>query len=251
MDINNEYGTLEVQQGLLLLIKEFDSFCKTNSIRYSLAWGSLLGAIRHKGFIPWDDDLDVMMDRENYKLFLSKISDSRILKLKQSDECLWVDRIQFNNYKKIASIYPTLDIFVVDNAPDSSLQRKWMVFKILMLQGMLKKHPDFSKGSFGMRICTIGTWFLGLFITNRKKMSLYEKWSQNYNDKKTIKLGSYNTEFVDLPKLYDSDMMLEYINVPFEDTFVSIVKNYDSCLKVMFGNNYMIPPIDKKPKHLK
>jgi len=57
MDTENKYGTLEKQKKLLKLLKVFDSFCEEKGVRYSLAGGSLLGAIRHDGMIPWDDDL--------------------------------------------------------------------------------------------------------------------------------------------------------------------------------------------------
>ena len=61
----------ELHNVLFEMLNVFDSFCRENNIEYSLAYGTLLGAVRHKGFIPWDDDLDVMMTRENYNKFLS------------------------------------------------------------------------------------------------------------------------------------------------------------------------------------
>lgn len=60
MDVNNEYGTLEVQKYLLEVMKYVDTFCREHNIKYSLDAGTLLGAVRHKGFIPWDDDIDIV-----------------------------------------------------------------------------------------------------------------------------------------------------------------------------------------------
>jgi len=60
----------EVQKIALSLLIEFDNICKAQSLRYSLGGGTLLGAVRHNGFIPWDDDIDVMMPRPDYEKFL-------------------------------------------------------------------------------------------------------------------------------------------------------------------------------------
>ena len=59
----------KVQVNLLEIVKYLDDFCKTEKITYYLMGGSALGAMRHKGFIPWDDDFDVFMDKYNYKKF--------------------------------------------------------------------------------------------------------------------------------------------------------------------------------------
>ena len=67
---NDPYGIREMQLYLLDILIVIDKFCRDYNIQYSLNGGTLLGAVRHKGFIPWDDDADVMFDRENYKLFI-------------------------------------------------------------------------------------------------------------------------------------------------------------------------------------
>ena len=64
---------LDEQIGLLTLLKEFDSICKKNNITYFLEGGSLLGAVRHKGFLPWDDDIDLCITRSEFKKLLTVI----------------------------------------------------------------------------------------------------------------------------------------------------------------------------------
>ena len=61
----------EIQLYLLDILKAVDSFCVKEGIRYSMAYGTLLGAVRHKGFIPWDDDIDLLMPRPDYERFVS------------------------------------------------------------------------------------------------------------------------------------------------------------------------------------
>ena len=95
MDIENKYGTLATQKGLLGLLKEFHSFCVQNNVAYSLAAGSLLGAVRHDGFIPWDDDLDVFVDRGNYNRIIQLLSNhDSLVTVRDGKELLWIDRVR-------------------------------------------------------------------------------------------------------------------------------------------------------------
>ena len=242
MDIDNKYGTLEIQQQLLALLKEFHSFCTENDIKYSLDWGSLLGAIRHKGFIPWDDDLDIMVDRENYKKLKRLITGNNRLSFDTtSPNTLWIPRIRFaqkeNNY-----IYPpTIDVLIMDNAPDSSINRQSRVWLVKILQGMLKVKPQFDKGSHFMRMAGKIVHWVGLLFCRDRKLQWLNDIAQKSNTTVTHEITSYYEEFSCLGKYYPKDMMREMILVPFEDMQAYVVKDYHNCLVTQFGANYMTP----------
>lgn len=251
MDINNQYGALEMQEQLLLLLKDFHQFCVAYKIQYSLDWGSLLGAIRHKGFIPWDDDLDIMVDRNNYEKIKLHIKDSS-LTIDRDKMALWIDRIRSRNDKRVGSYLPTIDIFLVDNAPDGKWARKFRLLSLLFLQGMLKSNPNFKKGNFILRLSTMVTYFFGRIVPNGVKLKWYNSLMQRSNGKSTEKKASYNTAFEDMPKLYDNHVMDQVMAVPFEDTEAFITSAYHQCLIDKFGPDYMTPPSNDKriPTHL-
>lgn len=246
MDIGNQYGTLEMQKRLVRLLESFHRFAIENNIKYSLDWGSLLGAVRHKGFIPWDDDLDIMVDRENYNKILKHIGGDLLIK-HNTKEWLWIDRIQFKDTDVDWKIPPTLDIFIIDNIPDSSISRKIQIYGILFITGMMKGWPQ--KGNLFQRFALSIAHLFGLCIPWKTKMEWFHRFSQRWNNIETEKKASYNTVYEDLSKVYSAEILDEVIEAPFENTVAFITKDYHNSLVAKFGPDYMTP-IYRAPIHI-
>lgn len=250
MDLENRYGTLDLQRKLLELLKEFQQFCMNNGIDYSLDWGSLLGAIRHHGFIPWDDDLDIMVDRKNYEKIKRHIG-GKLAYEHGTPEAIWVDRVRLEKDVQ-DTVKPTLDIFIIDNAPDGRFSRKLRILIIRFLQGMLKSELNLCKGNVLQKTATFVTYVIGRCFPRKTILAWYDGISQLSNMKQTEKKACYNDNFYDIAILYQKDILDGFITVPFEDTEVNITRGYHQALIDKFGANYMaVPPeCDRKPKRV-
>ena len=251
MDIENQYGTLQMQESLLSLLKIFHRFCVDHEIEYSLDWGSLLGAVRHKGFIPWDDDLDVMVDRTNYNK-LKKAIHSSSLVMEREKRALWIEKVRRDDNARQEGYPPTIDIFIMDNAPDGKWARKMRLISLMFLQGMMKQHPNFKRGNILYRIATLVTFALGKLFPASWKIKWYDCLMRKSNNKVTQRKACYNSIFQYMPKLYDYDVVKKVEAVPFEDTVAYITTGYHQCLVDKYGPNYMTPPSmeDRIPSHM-
>ena len=232
------YNTRATQEELLAMMKDVHAFLEREKIAYSLNGGSMLGAVREKGFIPWDDDMDIMVDRHNFERILSAFGGCKGYTLKRD---LWIYRIRRETDEQTDGYQPTVDIFVLDNVPENKLRWKWKVFRLKMLQGMMKKKPDYKKYSFIHKILVAGTRFMGLFFTDNFKWKRYDKISKIGNKKPTKHKAMYDDLYKYLSVRYDADIMDNLIKRPFEDTEFYITEKYDHCLKTLYGD-YMTPP---------
>lgn len=248
MDVDNKYGTREIQKGLLVLMKEFDLFCARHKIKYSLAGGSLLGAIRHNGIIPWDDDLDVIVSREDYVKLLKLIKDGHEFVLSRS---IWVYALHMKNAELVNGNIPALDIFVIDNVPDLRCINIIKLFMLMVLQGMIKKRRNYKNKSLFYRTCMVVTHFWGLLIPYKIKVQWYDRVSQIGNGKKTRYVTCYNTTFNYLKLKYKPNLLHNLIRHEFDNQEVSITAEFDHYLKNQYGD-YMTPPEekDRKPEHI-
>lgn len=253
MDTENRYGTLDMQKALLVLLDEFNTHCSTLGIDYSLCSGSLLGAIRHDGFIPWDDDIDVIMDRENYyKLKTSFAGNDSLVFIPAEKTEKWLDRVCLSHSDYSGGGMPTLDVFILDVVPKSELLTKLKQLTVLVLQGMIKPHLTMDKGGFFLKVCTFVTWLMGRPFSMSTKIAWYHKVAQWGKNQPSDKMAMWIDQFKGVGKRYPADMLTEFMHHKFEDTEASVMSKYDSYLRVAYGDDYMTPPAeaDRVPIHM-
>lgn len=135
----DKWGIMELQNCILNIAEYFDNFCETIGVDYCLMGGSALGAVRHKGFIPWDDDLDVFMRPTEYEKFrqaFKKQGDKKQFYLQEwggNEKCVAFAKLRLNNSHYIETDLEQLDIhkgvfidiFILHSCPDNILERWW------------------------------------------------------------------------------------------------------------------------------
>ena len=147
----------EVQQVSLDILRDVHTFCVQNGIRYSLQGGSLLGAIRHEGFIPWDDDIDIIMPRPDYERFCSSYKSSKNYKLicKGNDVCylLFARVCDMENTYVNSDLCPWtnqktgvwIDVFPADGAEDDINEAKKHIEKAIKLFNFPGRFSPYKK----------------------------------------------------------------------------------------------------------
>lgn len=246
----------------LNILLEFDSFCKENNLKYMLAGGTLLGAIRHKGFIPWDDDIDVCMPRDDYERLYELLKGKKIK-----------ERFRLISYRDNSAIYPFFKIVddhtVASENMVNSGEQLGLWIDIFPLDGcpadkkkagrMLKK-VAFYKWLISIKNCRIGTgttkWkailkipvaLLARLIDTRKVAEHINKVSQKYDVNNSPCVASFQGCYGEKEQMPSS--FLDTIEVEFESHMLPTTKEWDYYLTSLYGNYMELPPKDKRVQH--
>jgi lipopolysaccharide cholinephosphotransferase len=256
-ELNNK-EMIDVQMEML---KDIDSFCKKNSIDYSLDGGTLIGAIRHHGMIPWDDDIDIMMVREQYDKFVSSYHSSKFI-LKSYDYRLesWllatrvVDPstvILFNNNPSESPHGIWVTVFPVDNAPDSSFLLKLKVWRIRVCKRLFEARNFFWR-PYASTIKNLAALFVHCLVFYFPKdfwQIRAEKAIRWYNDRRTKRKGFF-AMWQEKPWTCSAQAYEKYLDWDFDGLLVKVLQGYDEYLTSQYGDYMTLPPIEERvPKH--
>lgn len=262
--MRKELTLRELQIESLKILKDVHSFCNERDIKYSVAYGTLIGAIRHKGFIPWDDDIDIIMPRPDYERFCATYKSERYkFKCRQNDEKCFLayGRVYDDKVTTSETMIPWcsenggvwIDIFPVDTVSDvelaykkhkKELWRKWIIVTISRAAavGFDKNKPlDYNVRLLAKKILTLDglltTYLLDSFMKKAKSVMVDNSshWSQ--------------VTCMDGYEWHKTEDFSSTIMMPFEDTEVMVMNGYDNVLRECYGDYMQLPPEEQRVGH--
>lgn len=254
----------EIQLKELELLKKFDKFCQENHLEYFLCGGTLLGAIRHKGFIPWDDDIDVFMPRPEF---------GKLQKLLKKNNKL--GKAEFTSYFLKNSIYPFIkledintfyeydksdlashriwiDIFAIDGFSNNKVIDRLIItlvriFKFMLL--LVIKATSSIQGKSKLKIfCYRVTRPIALLFPRTVLPRMLEIFSKTISYEKSLWVGGVQWGYGLNEKLPKSG--IERIDVEFEGHIFPGLKCYEQYLTQLYGNYMELPPVEKRTPHM-
>ena len=249
----------EIKQVSTKLLKQFDFFCHTNHLRYFISNGTLLGAVKYQGFIPWDDDIDVLMPRPDYDKLIDLFRDTDDIKLFSNErECLYkfpFAKMCDMNTVKIESYQPTdrsielgvsIDIFPLD---DYSNNKLWAMCKI--------KIRNIYLTLFNL------SQIEEIQLKNPIKKTIYklarkigfDNFSKHINLKHKVTFGKSKYVANDTWPIYGSkevfkhNVFSEIVLLRFEGEYYPGPMMYDQYLNALYGDYKKDPPIEEQISH--
>ncbi|MBE6045180.1 MAG: LicD family protein [Clostridiales bacterium] len=250
----------KLQEVELQILKDFDAYCTKHGIDYSLSGGTLLGAVRHQGFIPWDDDTDSIMTRENHKKFFKAWEEDPMEGYVLQN--VYTDPTCGNNHTKIrkkgtkfltegeedrgdfSGIW--IDLFVMDKVDNNEEALAYMrktgreIYKIT--RGYATSRHDGVKRKLQRAVLRA--------MYNEKNIP--QKYAEA--DQALQKFADTENDFVWMdvacePEMYrvlPANLADEYVRLPFCDGQFKVFKEYDKILTIRFGDYMQLPPVEQR-----
>lgn len=246
----------------LSILDNFKQILHRHNLNYFLIGGAAIGAVRHKGFIPWDDDLDIGMLRKDFEEFLKyaeeELDPSYSIEYGFSHEdtefnpfCRIRDRKSSGiinselGHKGVHGIF--IEIYPFDNVPTSRFLRKvqWTLSQTLLKLISKKVYGEKLCGKkeyISKAICLVSK--KQLFLCWNRVCQFFNIWNARMVD--TVSLPAYSPSEVDF---FFKEDILKTIDMPFENTVVSLPVGYDRCLRKCYGDYMQLPPVEQRELH--
>ena len=250
----------EIQLEILMAVH---NFCIENNIKYSLACGTLIGAIRHKGYIPWDDDIDICLLRSEYKKLEKSFpyllnGKYRFLTLDRNDEWFmpWGKIIDTRTIMteesrcKDKNLGVFIDVFPMDDVPDDDvIFMRWnCVRKFLLQRWFLKNTKMTNNMSFKRKINILLTRFVFFPLSMRKLAKIIDAFIQNPNYKDSTRIYE-SCDSLRAKHNQSKEDFEDYIDLDFEGHMFKAMVGYDDYLHNIYGDYMILPPKEKRVTH--
>ena len=256
----------ELQKKQLEILKAFIKVCEKHNLRYFAVGGTALGAIRHHGFIPWDDDIDVGMPVEDYEKFLELQDEFKgtpyfiqcwksdphyiysFAKLRDSSTTFIEN--YYKNHRINHGVW--IDVFPISGISDSTTDknkckpflRKFIRQINLSYLGALTRKVHKRTFFKDILLNIVGGLFY-LFNVNHYRQKKMDKMFKQYPLEKATLAGNFHFFWTGKVEGVNPAFFFDTISVPFEDTHINVVKRYDEYLTCLYGD-YMTPPPEKQ-----
>ncbi|MCM1367593.1 MAG: LicD family protein [Roseburia sp.] len=260
MDSND---LLRLQQTETEIMDVVDVFCREHDIPYTLYCGTALGAVRHGGFIPWDDDVDICIERAQYERFLELWSENPVdgYFLQGTRDCD-VTTINHTKIRKDNTVFAGafeheregahhgiwIDIFPLDRVPKKKSLRKKLLFRAKLRLVYTRGYPITKRGK-ALELLS------KMMLAIPKRM---QKRIKNKSEKAVTKYADTTLDFdymslacpEDLAFIYPKTLFDGFTRVKFGDREYSLTTEYDAMLRANYGDYMELPPEeDRKPLH--
>lgn len=266
----SDYEDLNLRDAQLLMVdilKEVHKICERHGLKYFLDGGTLIGAVRHKGFIPWDDDVDIGMPRKDYEKFIDiakkELPDYLFLQTFETDEYYDIYqvpcKVRYNGTllieKNIAENSKMHNGLFIDVFPYDSLPKKRWVYKLQrtlsynVLKSFIRIREKPEKLSVKNRI-TFTFYRIVRAIFPYKRRKKFFDFLVSWNDVNSPYMG-YGLDTVWSEYIYKKEDYFELQKLEFEGNYFYAPKNYDAILTQLYGDYMTLPKEEDRQWHAK
>lgn len=251
-----EINTIEeIKERAVKVLLDIDDFCRKNDIKYFLAYGTLIGAVRHNGFIPWDDDIDIMMPRPDYEKFNRLYNSEKFGKLVAGDKdyvypfTKVYDKetqiIEKTNVKKqILGIY--VDIFPLDGLPPLEEEQRAFNDQVYKIKHKITiKYTMISKSNSILKNILLIPAHILLAPFKYEKLAKeidIKAQAYSYDESENVACLVWNSRYSFFPKAWYKDL----IDHDFEGHLFPIPSEYDKLLTFIYGDYMTLPPEEQR-----